>query len=69
MFQKLANYFQGRHTLAIVWFAVTGLILALLRRLDPSYVALCATLQGYIFAHSTKEDYFATKGPSTGGLG
>ena len=68
MFQKLANWFQGRHTLAAVWFAITGLILAWFHRLDSSYVSLCIALQGYIFVHSTKEDYFASKGPTAGGI-
>jgi hypothetical protein len=68
MFQKLTNWFQGRHTLAAVWFALTGLVLAWFHKLDGNYVSLCVALQGYICFHSAKEDYFANKqGPSIGG--
>jgi hypothetical protein len=68
MFQKLANYFGGRHTLAATWFALTGLVLAWFHRLDPSYVSLIVALQGYICLHSIKEDYYQNKqGPTIGG--
>jgi len=68
MFAKLASYFGGRHILAAIWFALTGLVLSWFHRLDSNYVALVVALQGYILVHSTKEDYFASKqGPSAGG--
>lgn len=68
MLQKLIKWSSGRHTLAAVWFALTGLGLAWFHRLDGNYVALCVALQGYILVHSGKEDYFASKGPTVGGL-
>jgi len=67
MFQSLIKWSAGRHTLAAVWFSLTGLGLACFHRLDGNYVALIGALQGYICLHSIKEDYFASKGPIDGG--
>jgi len=68
MFQKLASWFQGRHTLAAAWFALTGLALAWFHRLDANYVSLVVALQGYICIHSVKDSYFESKqGPTDGG--
>jgi len=61
MFSRLSNYFAGRHTMFAVYFAVAGTVLSIFHRLDPNFVALCATLQTLVLAHSYKEDRNNTK--------
>lgn len=56
MFSKLSNYFAGRHTTFAVYFAIVGTVLAAFHRLDPSFVALCTSLQALVLAHSYKDD-------------
>jgi hypothetical protein len=63
MFQKLTSFFQGRHTFFAVGFALFGGILQWVHRLDGNYIALITTIQGFVFAHSTQENYFASKDP------
>jgi len=61
MFVKIANYFGGRHTLFVVFFALTGLGLAWAGKLTAQYVAMCTALQAVVLGHSIKEDYFVAK--------
>ena len=69
MFQKIANWCQGRHTLFALFFTISGTILEYFHKLDMNYVALIGAVQGFVFAHSYKEDYFHNQqGPSTGGV-
>jgi hypothetical protein len=56
MFQKLANAFQGRHTLYIVCAFISGLGMAWFHRLDANLVALLLGLGGLVLGHSIKED-------------
>jgi hypothetical protein len=55
------KWFQGRHTMFALYFTVMGTILAWCRRLDPNFIALIGAIQGLIFIHSAKEDYFNMK--------
>jgi len=58
MFKKMLMWCQGRHTLFAVFFAASGTVLEWFHRLDLNYVALIGAVQGFVFAHSFKEDYF-----------
>jgi hypothetical protein len=60
-FGKIAAFFYGRHTLFAVFFAVSGLGLAIVGKLTREYVALCIALQACIGVHSWKEDVFDGK--------
>ena len=60
----LFRYFNGRHTLFAAFFTVMGTALAWFHRLDPSYVMLVTAIQGWVFAHSLKEDKFKDGGPT-----
>lgn len=51
MFNKITTYFQGRHTLFALFFAIMGTVLAWFHRLDPNFVALAGVIQGWVFAH------------------
>lgn len=69
MFRRLADYFGGRHTLFVVFFALSGFALAWFGKLTSSYVALCSALQTAVLAHSAKEDYFDAKKRAAGKQG
>ena len=56
MFQKLANFFAGRHTLYLVSAFTTGVGMAWFHKLDSSLVALLLGLGGLVLGHSIKED-------------
>jgi hypothetical protein len=61
MFQKVAGWFQGRHTLFIVACMGIGVLMAWFHKLDGNLVTLLLGLQGMALAHSAKEDYFKDK--------
>lgn len=61
MFNKVARWMSGRHTLFAAFFAVAGTVLEVFHRLDMNYVALIGAVQGFVLMHSAKEDYFAAK--------
>jgi hypothetical protein len=65
MFQKLVQFFQGRHTLFLVACMSIGCVMSWFHKLDGNLVTLLLGLQGMVLAHSIKEDYFA--GPKEGG--
>jgi predicted PurR-regulated permease PerM len=54
-FQKLAAYFQGRHTLYIVTALLTGIVMSWFGKLDANLVALLLGLGGLVLGHSVKE--------------
>jgi hypothetical protein len=56
MFQKLASFFQGRHTLYIICAFTSGLVMSWFHRLDGNLVALLLGLGGLVLGHSIKED-------------
>lgn len=58
MFKKLASVFQGRHTMFLCFFAITGTVMAWQHKLDANYVSLVVALQGAALTHSWKEDKF-----------
>jgi hypothetical protein len=58
IFQKISNFFQGRHTLFVVACFVTGSVLSWFHRLDGNLVTLLLGLQTTVTIHSVKEDYF-----------
>ena len=58
LFQKVAGYFQGRHTLFVCICLIVGVIMSWYHRLDGNLVTLLLGLQGLILGHSVKEDYF-----------
>jgi hypothetical protein len=61
MFKKVILWAQGRHTLFAIYFAIFGSVLQCFHKLDGNYIALIAAVQGFVFAHSAKEDYFEAK--------
>lgn len=63
---KIFQYLSGRHTSFAVFFTLMGTLLAWFHRLDPSYVMLVTAIQGWVFAHSAKEDYFKREGQPDG---
>lgn len=56
--QKIFAFCQGRHTFFALFFTFAGTALAAFHRLDMPYVALITAVQGFVFVHSAKEDYF-----------
>lgn len=56
-FDRLTTFFQGRHTMFVIWFAISAFILSLCGKLTGPYVGMCSVLQACVFAHSVKEDY------------
>ena len=58
IFQKLTNYFQGRHTTFIVFSIVIGVGMSWFHRLDGNLVTLILGLQTLVTAHSVKESVF-----------
>jgi hypothetical protein len=61
MFQKVIKWCQGRHTMFAIYFAVMGTVLAWCHRLDMNFIALIGAVQGFVFLHSGKEDWFSLK--------
>lgn len=49
-----------------LFFTAFGSTLAWFHKLDPNYVALATAMQGWVFAHSVKEDKY--QGPISGGI-
>lgn len=62
MFARIFRWCQGRHTAFAIFFTIVGSALAWHQRLDMSYVALVTAIQGWVFAHSYKEDKFKDGG-------
>lgn len=58
MFAKLAQYFQGRHTLFIFTSLTIGCVMSWFHRLDSNLVALLLGLGSLVLAHSIKEDHY-----------
>jgi hypothetical protein len=58
---KLMDRFKSRTTLFCAAFFVSGNLLHWFHRLDSIYMTFMVTLLGFVFGHSVKEDYFATK--------
>jgi len=67
MFQKLANYFGGRHTLFVTVCISLGGVMSWFHRLDANLVTLLLGLQSLVLAHSVKEDHYSSGGPISGG--
>lgn len=61
IFTKLTTYFQGKHTMFVVTSLVIGVVMSLIGKLNGNLVTLILGLQGAVFAHSVKEDYFDKK--------
>jgi hypothetical protein len=64
--KTITDKVQGRHTLFALFFTGMGTVLAWKQKLDPNFVALATVMQGWVFAHSYKEDKF--QGPTPGGI-
>jgi hypothetical protein len=58
MIRKFFNALQGRHTALAIFFTLMGTALAWCHKLEMPYVALVTAIQGWVFAHSFKEDHF-----------
>lgn len=58
MFKNLMDKLQGRHTAFALFFTLSATLMAWFHRLDPNYVAFVTVMQGWVFAHSYKEDKF-----------
>jgi hypothetical protein len=58
MFQKLVNWFNGRHTLFVSSSLVIGVGMAWFHKLDANLVALILGLQGMVLGHSIKDDHY-----------
>jgi len=56
--RRLTNWLQGKHTAFVIFFALSGFVLAWFGKLTGPYVGLCSVLQGAVLAHSVKEDHF-----------
>lgn len=55
------NFFQGRATTFAIVFTVAGIILAFRGKLDGNYALFVTAVQGFVFAHSCKEDWASYK--------
>lgn len=64
MFERVIKWMAGRHTMFAVYFAITGTVLQCYHKLDGNFIALITAVQGFVFFHSYKEDYFAQKAAS-----
>lgn len=62
----ITNRLAGRHTFFALFFTGVGTILAFRQKLDPNFVALAATMQGWVFMHSRNESLNG-QGPTQGG--
>lgn len=60
-FKTAVTWAQGRHTLFAIYFAGAGTILQCFHKLDGNFIALITAVQGFVFAHSWKEDHFDSK--------
>jgi hypothetical protein len=58
---SIFNFFQGRATAFAILFAVVGIRLALMGKLDANYALFVTAIQGLIFCHSCKEDWHEQK--------
>lgn len=58
MFKNIVEKLQGRHTAFALFFTFSATAMAWFHRLDPNYVAFVTVMQGWVFAHSLKEDKF-----------
>ena len=66
MFQKIAGWFQGRHTMFVCACMAIGVTMSWFHRLDSNLVTLLLGLQTIVLVHSGKEDYYQS-GPKLGG--
>jgi len=66
MFQKIAGWFQGKHTMFVVACMTIGVVMSWFHRLDGNLVTLLLGLQSMVLMHSAKGDYFQS-GPNQGG--
>ena len=64
MILKIIKWCNGRHTVFALYFAFMGTALAWFHKLDANFIALITAIQGLVFAHSVKEDYFSSKDAS-----
>jgi hypothetical protein len=55
------SFFQGRATFFALIFTVAGIVLAFKGKLDANYALFVTAIQGLVFAHSIKEDYFGMR--------
>jgi hypothetical protein len=62
---SLFQFFQGRATTFAIIFTICGLILAFRGKLTADYALLVTAIQGMVFAHSIKEDYFNRRSQNT----
>jgi len=67
MFQKLLQWLKDKHVTFAIFFTIYGSVLEWFHRLDLNYIALITAVQGFLFAHSAKDDYFANKNGGNGG--
>ncbi len=51
------NFWQGRSTAFAIVFAIVGIILAFLGKLNGDYALFVTAIQGLVFCHSAKEDW------------
>ena len=61
LFQRLTDWFQGRHTMFVVGALTIGTTLSWFGKLDGNLVTLILGLQGMVLAHSVKESYLDKK--------
>lgn len=61
IFEKLTNYFQGRHTTFAIFFALVGSAMQWFHRLDGNYIALITAIQGFVTVHSAIETHYESK--------
>jgi hypothetical protein len=57
---KIIIIAQGKTTVWLCSFFITGNVLAFLNKLSPTYVAFMLSFMSVVLGHSIKEDYFGT---------
>lgn len=60
---KLFSFFQGRATAFAIVFTIVGCTLAFKGKLDANFALFVTAIQGLVFAHSLKQDYFDNQIP------
>jgi hypothetical protein len=58
---KVLQITHGRTTAFFILFFLSGHAMALLGKLNPSYIGFMGTLGGLVLTHSIKEDFMEAK--------
>jgi hypothetical protein len=58
LISKLYAYCEGKCSSFFLFYAIAGITLQWLHRLDQTYIAFMVAHLGFVLGHSAKQDYF-----------